>query len=222
MPVNVNTATVEELKQIPGVGDKTADLIIQFRRIYGVVRKEALVLALRGNISQDILDNIDFSVPRQPDPFDIDIESLPPVPKTNSWEPLLSFNQQQNAARKLQSSKVQESQARSRSPEGHKVRMYYDSSRSRSKSPVATKDGKKSFSAKLDSLASKSQALLKSYQEQPITKSDGLESGRSRSPVAHKSSQSGMKTDYYTPNPRKRSSSRETKDDLMELYEQLS
>ena len=93
--LNVNTATVEELKLIPGVGDKIAQLILHFKEIYGVVRKEALILALRGDISPDVLDQIDFSVPRMDDPFEIDIECLPAVPKTNSWEkPIVSFNKQ--------------------------------------------------------------------------------------------------------------------------------
>ena len=93
--LNVNTATLEELKLIPGVGDKIAQLILRFKEIYGVVRKEALIMALWGDISPDVLDQIDFSVPRMDDPFEIDIKSLPAVPKTNSWEkPMMSFNKQ--------------------------------------------------------------------------------------------------------------------------------
>ena len=37
--------------------------------IHGVVRKEALILALQGDISPDVLD---FSVPMKDDPFEID------------------------------------------------------------------------------------------------------------------------------------------------------
>ena len=37
---------------------------------------------------------IDFSVPGQDDPFDIDLSCLPAVPKTDSWEPLVSFAHQ--------------------------------------------------------------------------------------------------------------------------------
>lgn len=94
MSINVNTATKEDLKQIPGIGEKVAQLIIQFREIYGVVKKEALNLALRGNLSSEALDMIDFSVPRQESPFDIDLSCLPAVPKTDSWEPLVSFAHQ--------------------------------------------------------------------------------------------------------------------------------
>ena len=91
MLINVNTADKEELKQIPGVGERVARLLIQFREVYGVIKKEALNLALRGKLPAEALDMIDFSVPRQEDPFDVDLSCLPAVPKTNSWEPLVSF-----------------------------------------------------------------------------------------------------------------------------------
>ena len=109
--LNANTATAEELKGIPGVNDKIAQLILRFKEIYGVVRKEALILALRGDISPDVLDQIDFSLPRIDDPFDLDC--LPAVPKTNLLEkPMVSFKKQQMASRR---SSPHES--RSRSPE---------------------------------------------------------------------------------------------------------
>ena len=94
MLINVNTADKEELKQIPGVGERVARLLIQFREVYGVIKKEALNLALRGKLPAEALEMIDFSVPRQKDPFDIDLSCLPAVPKTNSWEPLVSFAHQ--------------------------------------------------------------------------------------------------------------------------------
>ena len=94
MLINVNTADKEELKQIPGVGERIARLLIQFREVYGVIKKEALNFALRGKLPAEALEMIDFSVPRQEDPFDIDLSCLPAVPKTNSWEPLVSFAHQ--------------------------------------------------------------------------------------------------------------------------------
>ena len=94
MLININTADKEELKQIPGVGERVARLLIQFREVYGVIKKEALNLALRGKLSAEALEMIDFSVPRQEDPFDIDLSCLPAVPKTNSWEPLVSIAHQ--------------------------------------------------------------------------------------------------------------------------------
>ena len=97
MLINVNTADKEELKQIPGVGERVARLLIQFREVYGVIKKEALNLALRGKLPAEALEMIDFTVPRQEDPFDIDLSCLPAVPKTNSWEPLVSFAHQTTA-----------------------------------------------------------------------------------------------------------------------------
>ena len=94
MLINVNTADKEELKQIPGVGERVSRLLIQFREVYGVIKKEALNLALRGKLPAEALEMIDFSVPRREDPFGIDLSCLPAVPKTNSWEPLVSFAHQ--------------------------------------------------------------------------------------------------------------------------------
>ena len=94
MLINVNTADKEELKQLPGVGERAARLLIQFREVYGVIKKEALNLAFRGKLPAEALEMTDFSVPRQEDPFDIDLSCLPAVPKTNSWEPLVSFTHQ--------------------------------------------------------------------------------------------------------------------------------
>ena len=94
MLINVNTADKEELKQILGVGERVARLLIQFREVYGVIKKEALNLALRGKLPAEALEVIDFSVPRQEDPFDIDLNCLPAVPKTNSWEPFVSLAHQ--------------------------------------------------------------------------------------------------------------------------------
>ena len=63
------TAAAEELKRIPIVDVKIAQLILWFREIHGVVRKEPLILALQGDISPDVLD---FTVPMNNDPLEID------------------------------------------------------------------------------------------------------------------------------------------------------
>ena len=135
MRINVNTANAEELKQIPRIGDKVAQLLIQFRDTYGVVKREALNLALRGNLSSEIVDLIDFSVPKLNDPFEIDLHCLPSVPKTDSWEPLVSFAHQTASRR-----------SRSRSPSKSKTDDWQPltlaSSRSRSRSPVELKTGR--------------------------------------------------------------------------------
>ena len=54
-------------------------------------------MALRGKLPAEALEMIDFSVPRQEDPFEIDLSCLPSVPKTNSLEPLVSFAHQTEA-----------------------------------------------------------------------------------------------------------------------------
>ena len=70
-------------------------------------------MALHGDISPDILDQIDFSVPRKDDSFEIDINCLPAVPKTNSLEkPVVPFNKQRMA-----SGLSSPYESRSRSPE---------------------------------------------------------------------------------------------------------
>ena len=156
--LNANTATAEELKGIPGVNDKIAQLILQFKEIYGVVRKEALILALRGDISPDVLDQIDFSLTRIDDPFDLDC--IPAVPKTKLWEkPMVSFNKQQMASRR---SSTHES--RSRSPE--------------------SKDNLLEFYEKMSTPVEKTLALLK----KEFSDNDGLHSSRTShtSPVNKK------------------------------------
>ena len=51
-------------------------------------------MALQGKLPAEALDMIDFSVPRQEDPFEIDLSCLPSVHKTDSWEPLACFAHQ--------------------------------------------------------------------------------------------------------------------------------
>ena len=93
MSVNVNTASAQELKQaFARIGDIVTHLILDFRQKYGVVKREAVNLALRGNLPTQILDLMDFSEPYD-DPFDLNL--LPPVPKENSREPLRSSSKTQ-------------------------------------------------------------------------------------------------------------------------------
>ena len=132
MQINVNTANAEELKQIPEIGDKVAQLLIQFRDTYGVVKREVLNLALRGNLSSEVLDLIDFSVPKLNDPFEIDLHCLPSVPKTDSWEPLVSFAHQTV-------SRWSRSPSKSKTDDWQPLTLA--SSWSRSRSPVELKTG---------------------------------------------------------------------------------
>lgn len=93
MKININSAKEEELRQIPGIGQSIARLIIRFRETYGVVKREALNLALRGNLPQEVINMIDFS--DGSDPFDFDVDSLPMVPKTDQWDPFMDFKHDQ-------------------------------------------------------------------------------------------------------------------------------
>lgn len=47
-PVNINTATSEELQQVPGIGPATAEKILQMRRSYGAFKSVDDLLAIRG------------------------------------------------------------------------------------------------------------------------------------------------------------------------------
>ena len=47
-PVNLNTATSEELQPVPGIGPATADKILQMRKSYGTFKSVDDLLAIRG------------------------------------------------------------------------------------------------------------------------------------------------------------------------------
>ena len=47
-PVNLNTATSEQLQQVPGIGPSTADKILQMRKSYGAFKSVDDLLAVRG------------------------------------------------------------------------------------------------------------------------------------------------------------------------------
>lgn len=47
-PVNLNTATLEELQQVPGIGPATAEKILQMRKSYGRFKNVDDLLAIRG------------------------------------------------------------------------------------------------------------------------------------------------------------------------------
>src|SRR6266852_5585618 len=47
-PVNLNTATSQELQQVPGIGPATADKILQMRKSYGAFNSVDDLLAIRG------------------------------------------------------------------------------------------------------------------------------------------------------------------------------
>jgi competence ComEA-like helix-hairpin-helix protein len=47
-PVNLNTATSEELQQVPGIGPVTAEKILQMRKSYGAFKSVDDLSAIRG------------------------------------------------------------------------------------------------------------------------------------------------------------------------------
>src|SRR2546429_6069918 len=47
-PVNINTATFEELQEVPGIGPATAEKILQMRKSYGAFKSVNDLLAIRG------------------------------------------------------------------------------------------------------------------------------------------------------------------------------
>jgi competence ComEA-like helix-hairpin-helix protein len=47
-PVNINTATSEELEQVPGIGPATAEKILRMRKSYGPFKNVDDLLAIRG------------------------------------------------------------------------------------------------------------------------------------------------------------------------------
>jgi competence ComEA-like helix-hairpin-helix protein len=47
-PVHINTATSEELQQVPGIGPATARKILQMRKSYGPFKSVNDLLAIRG------------------------------------------------------------------------------------------------------------------------------------------------------------------------------
>jgi competence protein ComEA len=56
-PVNINTATSDELQQVPGIGPATAQKILQMRKSYGPFKSVDDLLAIRG-LGQKRLDKM--------------------------------------------------------------------------------------------------------------------------------------------------------------------
>ena len=47
-PININSASSEELQQVPGIGPVTAEKILQMRKSYGAFKSVDDLLAIRG------------------------------------------------------------------------------------------------------------------------------------------------------------------------------
>lgn len=81
-PVNINTATSEELQQVPGIGPATAEKILQMRKSYGAFKSVDDLLAIRG-IGKKRLDKMrKYLTVGKP----VAASKTPP-PKTQSNEP---------------------------------------------------------------------------------------------------------------------------------------
>jgi len=57
--ININTATVEELTQLKGIGEKTAEKIIQFREEHGLFKNVADLEQVKGIGPKILADNLD-------------------------------------------------------------------------------------------------------------------------------------------------------------------
>jgi len=87
-PVNINTATSEELQQVPGIGPVTAEKILQMRKSYGAFKSVDDLLAIRG-IGKKRLDKMrKYLTVGKPG-----AASKPPPPKTQSNEPVTPTDQ---------------------------------------------------------------------------------------------------------------------------------
>src|ERR1700682_6607549 len=56
-PININSASSEELQQVPGIGPVTAAKILQMRKSYGAFKSVNELLAIRG-LGQTRLDKM--------------------------------------------------------------------------------------------------------------------------------------------------------------------
>jgi len=88
-PVNVNTASFEQLQQVPGIGPATAEKILQMRKSYGLFKSVDDLLSIRG-IGKKRLDKMrKYLTVGKPE-----AASKTPPPKTQSKEPATPTEQQ--------------------------------------------------------------------------------------------------------------------------------
>ena len=61
--MNINTASVEQLCTIKGIGPKRAEAIVFHRELYGPVTKIAFSMMMMGSVDVETWNQLDFSVP---------------------------------------------------------------------------------------------------------------------------------------------------------------
>ena len=59
--VAINFATFEQLKSIPGIGEKVANTIVSVRDSSGNINEQILTMLTRGKLSKETMDSIDFT-----------------------------------------------------------------------------------------------------------------------------------------------------------------
>jgi len=62
MVVRINSASVDQLLALPGVGIKTAETLVGLREQYGHLTREVFSLVMIGEVSDEVFGLIDFSV----------------------------------------------------------------------------------------------------------------------------------------------------------------
>ena len=59
--VAINFATFEQLKSIPGIGEKVANTIVSVRESSGNINEQILTMLTRGKLSKETMGSIDFT-----------------------------------------------------------------------------------------------------------------------------------------------------------------
>src|SRR5882757_17891 len=84
-PVNINTATSEELQLVPGIGPSTAGKILQMRKSYGPFKSVDDLLAIRGlgpKRLEKMRKYLTVGKPTAPKGSALPVNSTPPAEKS--------------------------------------------------------------------------------------------------------------------------------------------
>ena len=61
MSLNINDASYHELIKLPGIGPKTADSIVEYRNVHGIITPEILASIPYIRFSSNLVSLLDFS-----------------------------------------------------------------------------------------------------------------------------------------------------------------